>query len=506
MGAPSKRARKIRTASEFDLARLRASISPPKEAVGAYAWELRDIVAARNAQMRGDFRLPARLAESFRTDDATSVAFRNRLAPQKCIKVELCPVKGTQGAKIANEAEGQFGQKGVAITPAALADIHGYLVNHEIAFAYNVATPRADGSRVDFEVHPWPIEHVRWDGYDRCFKTRVDSSSMQPNEAGFGGEVPIVHGDGRWIIFSNHEIEPFKHGALLAAALVWARHAFALRDWSKSSLAHGLAKVIGELPEGVPLQSEGGLSAEAAAFQELLIALANSDLPIGIRPAGSETEFISNNSTAWQIFTNLVENAERAAARIYLGTDGTLGAQGGAPGVDISQLFGVASTLVQGDLDCIERCLGTGSIEPWTAINFGDSTLAPTRKYLIADPDADAARASLATRTDAFFAEIEKTRSNGFAMSQEYVDAVAKKHDIAAPQLPIESNKAPSIALAPTDIARVVTVNEARASAGVGPLLLPDGTTDPDGKLTVEQFAAKKASEARPQVTVSERT
>src|SRR5262249_10848254 len=152
------------------------------------------------------------------------------------------------------------------------------------------------------------------------------------------------------------------------------------------------AKVIGEMPEGVPLQKDGALSDEAAAMVELLRAIASGDSPIGIRPAGSKTDFLVNTSTAWQIFENLSTNAEKAAARIYLGTDGTLGAQGGAPGVDIKALFGVASTIVEGDLECLERGFKTGTIEPWTALNFGDSSLAPTRKYLLPDPDLQTLR------------------------------------------------------------------------------------------------------------------
>lgn len=162
---------------------------------------------------------------------------------------------------------------------------------------------------------------------------------------------------------------------------------------------------------------------------------ASSDAPVGIRPAGSTIEFISNNSTAWQVWHELVVNAEKAAARIYLGTDGTLGSQGGAPGVDISELFGVASTHVQGDLACLERGILTGVIEPWCAMNWGDSTLAPIRKYLMPDPDKDAARASDATRTAAFFAEIEAARSNGFAITPEYVQRLGKKHGVETPPI-----------------------------------------------------------------------
>jgi len=190
------------------------------------------------------------------------------------------------------------------------------------------------------------------------------------------------------------------------------------------------------MPEGVALQGvDGGLTVEATAFLELLRAMASDDTPIGIRPAGSKADFVANNSTAWQVFSELVMNAEKAAARIYLGTDGTLGAQGGAPGVDISVLFGVASTKVQGDLECIERGLLTGLIEPWCAINFGDSSLAPARRYLLPDADEDALRASVADRRAAFFADIAAARDNGFDVTQEYVDAVAKEYGVTAPVL-----------------------------------------------------------------------
>lgn len=495
MGAPSKRARKVRDASEFDSARLRAALTPPASRSTVYAWSLAAIFAARDAQMRGHFAQAAALAASMRTDDAIAVARSNRLAPQRCIRVEIVPCAGARGKGPAKEAEALYGQGGVGISPGALADVNGCLVDHGVAFAQNVWTAREDGTRIDVEVRYWPIEHVRWDAEKRCYVTRVERATDERTSYSTE-EEPIIHGDGRWIIFASHDHEPFtQDAAVMPGAMVWARHAYAIRDWAKGSVSHGSAKVIGEMPANVPLQDASGLTPEAAAMAALLRSIATDDAPVGIRPAGSKTEFLTNNSTAWQIFAELVGNAEKAAARIYLGTDGTLGSQGGAPGVDISALFGVASTKVQGDLSTIERGLMTGSIEVWCAINFGDSSLAPTRRYMVPDADAEADRTAIASRKRAFFEEIDSTRSSGFAITQEYVDLVAKAHGIEAPKLPIESEKAPSIALAPTDIARVVTVNEARASAGVGALLLPDGTGDPDGALTVEQFAAKKAAE-----------
>lgn len=437
MGAPSKRARKIRRAEEFNTSRLNTPLPIPKSSgISLTSWTLAQIFEARDAQLRGHFALPARLAESMYTDDALSVARENRLAPQRCIKVKIKQAKGARGGSIASEAEALFGQEGVGITQAAIASIHSCLIDHDIAFGRVIATPRDDGSRIDFELHAWPIEHVRWDAPSRSYRTRVDAATAAPDELE-SGEAEIVHGDGRWVIFQRFELDPFKHAALLSAALVWARHAYAVRDWAKSSVAHGNAKMVGEMPEGVALQDENGDTEDAVAFITLLRDLVSSDAPVGIRPAGSKTEFVANTSTAWQVFSELVNNAERAAARIYLGTDGTLGATGGAPGVDISSLFGVASTKVQGDLECIQRGIDTGVIQPWCAVNFGDSSLAPSREYLLPDPDADAERESRATRRMGFFADIEAAKKNGFVITQAYVDSVADQYGIDAPLLPV---------------------------------------------------------------------
>lgn len=376
------------------------------------------------------------MAEVMRTDDALAVARENRLAPLRCIKVEMAKAKSSpQAERIAYEADALFGQKGVGLTSDSVSSIASYLVDHDLAFAQTIPVPRDDGMRIDLEIRSWPIEHVRWDAHDRCFKTRIDATSEMPPDITAGSEVPIVHGDGRWLIFQRYEVDPFKHAALLSAAIVWARHAYAARDWARGSLAHGLVKALGTMPDGVPLQSADGTpTPEAAAMITLMGSFVDGDEVGGLKPFGSEVDFVNNGSTAWEVFAKLIENAEKAAARIYLGTDGVLGSSGGAPGVDIQALFGVASTKVQSDVDCISRGVQT-AIEIWTAMNFGDSTLAPTRKYLLPDPDADAARTSMQTRRTAFFADIAAARENGFEITQTYVDELAESYGVKAPIL-----------------------------------------------------------------------
>ena len=459
MGAASKRAKLIRQEAEFDLGRLTEQLRMPRDGRTTIdSWSLEEIYAGRTEQMLGQFVRPARMAEQFRTDDALAVAYENRLAPQRSIPVKMKPVPGARGASIAGEADALYGANGIGIHAETIADIHGCLVNHGVAFGCNVATPREDGSRVDLEMKYWPIEYVRWDPVFRVFKARADPNTVQDgdipdapyNEYGFVGGfwIPIVHGDGRWVIFKKHDIEPFRQeAALLPAAIVWARHAFSVRDWANASKAHGTAKVIGELPAGVPLQGPGGtLSAEATAMIELMKSIARGNAPVGIRPAGSKTEFVVNSSTAWQVFSELVLNAEKAAARIYLGTDGTLGSQGGAPGVDIAQLFGVAKMKVSGDLECLSRGINTGVIQPWCAINFGDSKLAPTRRYILPNTEKEESSTKYAERNQAFYKALVMAKEAGLVLTPAYIAQLAKDHRVRVPGLASDPTAAPVVA------------------------------------------------------------
>ena len=57
-----------------------------------------------------------------------------------------------------------------------------------------------------------------------------------------------------------------------------------------------------------------------------------------------------------------------------------------------------------------------------------------------------------------------------------------------------EPQQTAKIELTGTDIAKIVTVNEGRASLGRGPMMKLDGTPDPDGELTIAEFEAKRSA------------
>lgn len=57
-----------------------------------------------------------------------------------------------------------------------------------------------------------------------------------------------------------------------------------------------------------------------------------------------------------------------------------------------------------------------------------------------------------------------------------------------------EESHSGGIELAPATVAVVLSVNEGRASQGLGPLLLPDGSPDPDGSISIAEYEAKSKS------------
>lgn len=448
---------KVRDASEFDRLRreLIAHVAPQRPP-GPFVWDLQAIRAARDDQIRGRFKQPVRLAAAMRTDDALFNAYITRLSPHTCIEARLTPAPGARGEACANRARAS-----VVTSRQVLEGILGTLVNHGLSIGINRWRPSDDGTRVDCVLEEWPLEHVT----DNPLTNTLETATRD------GQTVPIIHGDGTWVIFRRVADRPWLHDAcILPAALVWAAHAGGISDMAASARAHGLAQVIGELPAGVNLSEDDGatLTAEAQAFLSMLRDIGSGEAAVGLRPAGSKTDFLSNQSTAWQIFVELIQDRAKAAARIYLGTDATLGSIGGAPGVDIAELFGVATTKTQGDFECLETGLNTGVYAPWAAINMGSSLYAPRVKYQLPDPDAERKREERAKNYERFVARLAAMRDQKLIVDQAMIDRAAADFGIEpVPQLAPITEQTVSLVLAPTDVALVVRGREARAAQGL---------------------------------------
>lgn len=400
--------------------RSRAGVKPPQRRQSIHSWSLQKIREVRDQQQRGCFEMPVRLAEAMRTDDALFTSYQARVATQSAIALTWQPSSESSNARKSRAAIKRV-QAAIKVPQHVRQSILGTMANHGLAIGYveQATVDSPAGPTIVFTLTEWPLEHVRYIASDGTLETRVKDGGLP---------VKITHGDGRWVVFSKFGVLPWtQDAALLPAALLWAAHAEGLADWAGASAAHGQPRVIGELPEGIPLgDGQGGLSPDTQKFLDLITDLINGDAAAGIRPWGAKTDWIANTSTAWQVFTELINNREGAAAKIYLGTDAILGARGGAPGVDVAALFGIATTRIQGDLEALERGFCEGLILPWCALHGVATEDAPRLVYELPDVDKDKRSeqegASITRLADA----VDAMKRAGLVVDQSVIDALAK--------------------------------------------------------------------------------
>lgn len=407
----------IRTADEFT-GRGQARRSP-RLAPTLGSWTLERIRAARDAQLAGNFGPAAQLAAASKTDSAIFPAFQNRMAPISALSTELTSRGGVRGEAVRRKA-----LDGVTASASVLRGMGGTMADHGIAIGRIIWSPDEDGTRVDMRLEEWPIAHVQYDSSQRCLTTAVEGESAR---------VPIIHGNGDWIIASKSGPHPWMTEAcLLPIAFLWAAHAEGMADWAGGSRSHGSAKIIGSPAEGEDTVDENGVLTErGSAFLQLLADLASGAEDVGVIPAGAKTEFLSNSSTAWQIWKELILSLDKSAARIYQGTDAALGSVGGAPGVDIATLFGVTSTIVEGDTSALSAALNTGLYDVWAAVNIGDSRLAPRFGFVVPNADDAGRREETRQNWKRLTDTIVELRAAGLAVDQGTVAALCRQFDIS---------------------------------------------------------------------------
>lgn len=414
---------------------------------GLYGWDVERIRAARDAHQSGSFASSEALIDAMQKDAAIYAARLNRVAPALGLPRVL---SGGASEASRTEASATFLRGPAAISRALLADAFDLRAMAGFVVLQVLWSAREDGSRLDARLEVWPLSALVWRDHERKLYAQTTD-----------GLVEVVHGDGKWIVVATRDDRPWKSAALVPLGLTWSDRAFGIRDRSRNAEAHGEAKPVGTLPQGVDVTGKEG-EAMAEALQKLHAARG-----LMLAPFGSDVKYLESMNQAWQIFREIIASNNTDVAKILLGQDGAASASGGNYVKD-SILFGVRNDIVEADVGSMGDALSSGLFGPWEAVNIGAGPELLTLSWLFPDADEDARRESLAKRTEAFNAAVKAYRENGYEVTQEFSDALARHYGVEAPKL--AASVTTGFVLAPTDLAKAVTVNEARASVGLAPL------------------------------------
>jgi hypothetical protein len=436
-------------------------------------WSVESVRAARDAQIKGNFRSSADLAEYAKTDPGIFKALLNRIAPHRGLPIEVASETAPDAAL--TEAR--------RILPLAVpTDVNADSFEHVAQLGLSVEqvdwTPRADGSRIDPVVTPWPMRTV-W----------VDSATGALHTHTKTGIETITHGDGKWIVTKLHSAEPWQWGAIKALSDSWAQRTYARRDRQLNSETHGEGKFIGTLPEGIELDSEMG-----RLYSEWVAGLRNHRSG-GVKAHGYEVTMLEAVSQMWQIFKENITAIDKDIAGAYLGQDGSMVNEGGNY-IKTALLFGVRNDIVEGDLGARGEAISTGLLRPWSLLNFGRD-FALKMAWCFPDADLDARLDSYAKRVDAFNRAISEYKNNGFAVTQEWVNEVASRYSVDAPTLQPKSSGKGEITEYLITFG-ILSIDEVREAKGFGPKA--DGTggeTVPERDARLEQEKADAAAAAQ---------
>jgi len=441
---------------------------PPARSVAK--WTPDEIDGALTAADSGNLQRAADLVETIMTsDDRASGVLQTRTLG--LLRLDLSFKGGSDQARIDLGGQADTPQAGdwYAMHPdAELAQLMAWGITLGVGWAQRVPLPRKPGGRQLHRIETW---HPRWFWQN----TFTEQWRVTHNT----GVADVAAGDGQWISYQPYgRTRPWARGAWRALAFAWILKQFALHDRARFSEVYGTPMRVGISPEGATermrtrwLASLNNLGRDAS-----LVLPPGYDLKLLAIKAGEGGAALFDQQITW---------ADRAIAVVLAGqivtTEGT-------PGFNTGSIHEtIKADIIGFTASSTGSMLHEQSAQPWAGLAYGDRDAAPVPQWDTTLPEDQERKAAAMRGVGDAISKLDEV----LASSNLRVDAtkLIERFGIPVLQLAATEDKAPTIQLAPTDVAKVVRVNEARAGAGLGPL---PGT---DGALTVDEFSKIKEAE-----------
>ncbi len=375
-------------------------------------WDIPRIREARDAHARGQFWTSAQLCDQVITDPNVLTALTQRVSPAVAVEPQIT---GDEGPMLTAARE-YFPERRInsvvdpgVYSTALRAWVHAELALAGVSVLQALWKPRDDGSLIDGCLEPWPLSATYYD------ETRQQYFAITTK-----GDVPINHGDGKWVVIAPWGYESHRKAAIRAIALTYGSSGYARIDRAGASRATGQPSIWGELPEGVKIDSPDG-KAFATALKTVLRGRA-----WGIRPYGAKTDLVQITGQAAAIFGEILKSDKSEVFGALCGQDGTATDKGGTYTKAII-LEGVLYSIVERDLGAEVGAIGTGFLRPWNALNGFDPKRAPALRYPLPDPEEDARVESILKRYGFACDAIKAMRGAGLAITQDVVDRLSRE-------------------------------------------------------------------------------
>jgi hypothetical protein len=336
-----------------------------------------------------------------------------------------------------------------------------------------------------FTIRVWHPQFLRWNHERAVYQLRtmagiIDLPSTEENP----------RSDGKWIIYTPYGYRaPWRRALMRPLAMLYLCRQWAYRDWSRYSEKHGMPADVLEIPDNAPDDEKGKVmqdianrGSEAAVF---LPGPKDKDSP------GYKFTIVEPVGRSWEAFEKLIAKIEVDIAVLIVGQNLTteVSDKGSRAAAQVHE--GVNTRVLMEDAGLADVLKEQG-LSHWAERNYGDVAVTPRPAYVVQEREDELKEAQT---LEALGGAIMALQLSGIDCD---IDAFANLWGI--PVQPKDDKNADAravggqVQLTPSALAAIVKVNEARAAAGVGPLLTAEGTPHPDGDLTVAEFQAKHAA------------
>lgn len=398
-------------------------------------WTLEKIRAARKRHDIGIFSETVRLRDVLTVDPRVESGLMQRCATPIGLTVDVTPAKARGGkgvsANVAAEVKSWFKRGSKVAGHAVRRKILEDLVMGGVAIAQLHWRFEPDEALwyVD-RIEPWPLEFTWYNPALTALQIITTDGLYTPR-----------HGDGKWIVIEPYGTKSWLHGAVRALSMPWADRAFGVRYRAAAAARQGGTAPIGELPEGIPINSDDGKQ-----FQRLVKALWQGR-PWGVKPFGSKLELLEAKTNAWQIFNDIVKTSDADIAIALLGQDAT---QAKGSVYTSPQFKGVRFDYAQNDAQALDGAFETGAALPYVAVNYG-TEFCPSIESAVPDPEEADRRAAVARNYEAFGRGVVSLRSAGAKVTAEDWERMGDEYGITPPKLEKDLEPFPEPKLPPAN-------------------------------------------------------
>lgn len=292
------------------------------------------------------------------------------------------------------------------------------------------------------------------------------------------GEIPITPGDGRWVLhLPGGRVSPWQQGLWAPIGTAWIDKLHA-----RNYAANWEAKLAN--PARVAVSPSGATDEMNEEWFESVAAWGVNS--VFQAPPGYDVRLVESNGRGYEAFHRTIQRSDREAVIAIAGQEVTTDGGAGFQNSDIHK--SIRADLIKDTADGLAYTVNTQCLPVWAAHCYGPAAAYDTAvvEWDVVPPKDEESRArSLMAAAQSLRQLNEALRPYRKRVS---VEDFQDKLGVRIEDMPSTDN-AVRLQLAPTDIAKVVRVDEARDAQGLPPI------GDERGQLTITELEEGEADE-----------